>query len=1277
MAVSANEQMYDRSIDRAAMLRRYEKNVEGKVFLTLDGHELRVDKLLREASLSTKGFNRLRDALDEELIRTYKTMYQTTKRSLLSLVHDQMSYTRQSLESATSGIWRTKKATRAVGEDVVLKQPLAGNRALAPAWNNVRMSEKRRLEGVIRKGISQSKGAAEIAKEVRTGSVHKITRNNSNALVVTAMTSVNAQADQAVYEANADGLDGWQYVALIDGRTTKICIHRDTHVYAVGDYKHLPPAHFYCRSTTTPVFKNWADLASLENVAQVRKRNISKLTPSQLRYYEGRAPLGETYDGWLKRQTLEVQLRHLGSSESVDLFNKGQLEGSKFYNSKGNSVGIRGLRQLTDSEFTAPNDTIKFANAKRKLDAIHLGISRPEDVLGDVGMQNRLRDYYKLQAGELDGTLSLINYRGAVLGNKRRTKRFVLTRPPTEDQLKFNPMTSRYEDVRLYQPNPYVFFNAQRLVDSSEDLQPQDKEFINKFVSSLDEYMGINERAVISDNLRIVFTRYRKNPEPWANFKAVAQAQVKFDVMNVSDAIETQIRKGSDVLKKLTQDNYIDPVLGAVQLDDLHDNFLSNIRAKNLWEDKTAPKIARELAPMLNTEIPLVLMSRLNKGKLQQFYTRFAHRLALADSPDRDQLAVAIGRDLYNMANLNGDRRKWFDVGVKLLESKRTAKLYSMETFGVQKRRMKSRMSNQYFGPYYDTLAYSLKIVDPRVAEYSKLTRKVEVGMRVSTISPGNRLIFRKGYKTYFMKKPSGLIEDTRIPITSTTSFSDFPEDLVDQSLVDAMTQASEAEYKIDSDFYDFTKKLLYFEDDRGDAKYYNSLNEYKKYMASRGDAYERLKAMEWLRKKDTAFSNNPFVDHRARIYDRGLIGPQAGETFRPFLNTAEDYAFSKDAFENFQDQVGAFLGGLDDKFEGRFNSLSITGRQKIAEKFRPDMIKIGNHMRRNKPGDIRAILEMDIVQSIDAEELGKFFRFAIETSKIDDFLTARIPTTTTLLSERQDVAGLLKLMGVNNKGDASYVGTPSEALTSQREIIRRALKGESLEGAAPWVHTADVELTKLRRERATYKTFDHETGQKFSAEKVAANKAKFVKRSGGNTQKYLAMQVVEELGELVEEQLKAIGVPSQHRSYRLIEAQKRALKVSRFGEDTIIKDVASPYYLKTNRQAADLAAKHAGIIAPGRFEIEALIEELSEKIEASIPNLKPIANVYSDSNLENLVNYKTGLALEQDASSSGAQIIALTTRNKQLAELSNVVPTNQKRRLYGLVKSRELLGRL
>ena len=107
----------------------------------------------------------------------------------------------------------------------------------------------------------------------------------------------------------------------------------------------------------------------------------------------------------------------------------------------------------------------------------------------------------------------------------------------------------------------------------------------------------------------------------------------------------------------------------------------------------------------------------------------------------------------------------------------------------------------------------------------------------------------------------------------------------------------------------------------------------------------------------------------------------------RPFLNTAEEKILGVEGFKNFQDQVGSFLGGLDDYFEGRHNSLSFTGRQAIAERWRPEMVKIGNHMISGKPADIRAILESDIVQRIDEEELSKFFRLAIETAKIDNYL--------------------------------------------------------------------------------------------------------------------------------------------------------------------------------------------------------------------------------------------------------------------------------------------------
>jgi hypothetical protein len=805
--------------------------------------------------------------------------------------------------------------------------------------------------------------------------------------VTTSITSIRSQADREVYKTNEKALQGWQYVAVLDARTTPLCAHRDGEIYPISDTRHLPPAHWHCRSTTVPVFKSWEDISKIENVAQVRRQNIANLTKEQIAFYDGQTPLKETYNDWLYRQPKDVQLRHLGDYQKLELFQAGQLTLDGFTNAEGNTIGIKELRSMTDSGYTMPNDTVKFANAKARLDSMQLHATTPDDFIKDAKLTQTLQDYYLLQSGELNGTLSLTNYRGALIANKKATKNRVLTVLPREDQMIFNPVTGRYEDTRLYQPNIGVLNNNLRLVDESDKLLDKDKEFINTFITGLSEKMSANERAVITDNLRIIFGRQRENKELWGNFKAVTQGQIKFDVMNVSDAIETQIRKDIDPLKKLLQDNYIDPILGPTQLQDLSDNFISNIFKRNDWEDTVAPKISRELRNVFDYKIPLKLKNRLSDQDLQQFYLRFSHRLSMADMPDRDQFAVALGRDLYNMANYNGTRNEWYNTGMKLLESKNINKFFEIETYGVQKRRMKSRLSGQLFGPYYDSLSFNIRVTDPRIQEYSQLVRKVDVGLRVGVTTKKNKLIFREGYKTYFTDRGVLGLEDTRIPITSTSSFSDFPEELVDKNMVDALNWASKTEYKVDQDFYDFTKKLLYFQDDRGNAQKYNDLNEYRKYISSRGDAYERFKAMDWLRKSDSAFANHAFVDHRARIYDRGLISPQSGETFRPFLNTAQAKNFSPEDYSNFRDQIGAFLGGLSDHFEGRYNSLSITGRQKIVDKWNGDIIQIGNQMLRGKPNDIRAILDSEFVSKIDGEELGKFFRFAIESAKIDNYL--------------------------------------------------------------------------------------------------------------------------------------------------------------------------------------------------------------------------------------------------------------------------------------------------
>ena len=305
--------------------------------------------------------------------------------------------------------------------------------------------------------------------------------------------------------------------------------------------------------------------------------------------------------------------------------------------------------------------------------------------------------------------------------------------------------------------------------------------------------------------------------------------------------------------------------------------------------------------------------------------------------------------------------------------------------------------------------------------------------------------------------------------------------------------------------------------------------------------------------------------------------------------------------------------------------------------------------------------------------------RFALEMSKINEHLRGGPPArvvivTKELLSERQDVAGLARMLGVENNASPKYVGSPEEIIQSQADLIRMVAAGKipekELSNSLSWLHTTDVELTDVRRERATYKTFDHTTGLKFSAEKIAENEAKFVARSKGNTRKYIATQVVEEMGELLEANLKASGVSPKAGIYKTIEAQKRALKAIRFGDDTVINDPASIYNGKTNAEAALLSARAAGL-TPGKISSEQLLAKLNERLADELESLpKPkvplsAKDPFAPDNLAKMNSYKTALALEQDASSSGAQIIALTTKNRQLAELSNVVPTNQKQRLY------------
>jgi len=1036
----------DKKIHQSAMTRLYGERINSKTQALIDEHEKNVRKILpgnytRSAPISP--------TLDYEIKDFESKAYRGTAKDLIEFGDHVQGTSLDNLGVAFKDFITPDRPTRMIASEIVLKDPLYKHSTLKGMWGGLVNSERMRIEAAIRVGLDAGDTEEQIIR--RVSKTFGLTRVHSESLVITGITSVYAQVDHAVYTANAKYLRGYQYAAILDTRTTPECRRLDGKVFPISDRGHLPPQHYHCRSTTIPVPKKWDDLAGLDTVKQTRARNITGMSEEQIANYDRQASKWFTgnpypnisYHDWLSAQDNRTQLIHLGDLTRLKMFQNNLITADKFITPKGTSVGLRELRALSGEAGTAGeyNGTVEavsktFVNAKDRLDTINLGYTSPNELLNDKESVNKLLEYYKLQSGELNGTLSLTNYRGILPHVKTGTKRRVLTVPPTDEQLIYNPITKRREDARIYQPNAAADKRTIRLVEESKSLTDKDKEFLLSFKKEIQKSVGMNESAVVIDNLRVTIERFRKNSEPWGNLKAILNSEMKNSVTNVSEFIETQLRNNSDMFYKLKQGEYLDPVLGAVQLDDLGKNFIPNIKERNRWENRNLPIIALELRSVLDTFIKTQLPAKIQLRRvfqnidnleMQEFYMKFAKRLAMDDAPDRDQLAVGLGRDLYNLANMRGTKREWYDAGLEIVNYAEKAKFYELETFGVKKRRMRSRMSNNYFGQYYDTLSVNLKIIDPRIKRYSYLNRAIDVGYRVGVNEEkyGNVLVVKPGYKTYFTKDGY----DTKIPITSTSSFAELPVELIDDNMADALNWYSKSKYKIDPEFYSFTRKLLSFQDDKGKAKYYDSLNHYRDYIAARGDSYERFKSMEHYVANDMAFSNHAFIDHRGRIYDSGLIGPQAGESFRPFLNTEVSKNLGVDGYYNLTDQVGSFLGGLSDEFEGRYNGLTNTGKQLIAQKWRPELIQLGKRIERAKPQDIRDILDSKIVSMVEGEEQGKLFRLALEMYRVDKYLDGDY--------SEESIAKLANYkISVALEQDASSSGAQIIALTTKNKEL-------------------------------------------------------------------------------------------------------------------------------------------------------------------------------------------------------------------------------------------------
>jgi len=190
----------------------------------------------------------------------------------------------------------------------------------------------------ISDGITLGQTSPEISRNI-SNLINTQTRRQLDALVRTVTNHSSSVARAMVYEDNQDLLEGYQWVATLDSRTTMICGSRDGNVYPVNSGI-MPPAHWNCRSTTIPKVKDAFNIGSKLKGSRPSMGAIGVETVS------GRT----TYGGWLKRQPVEFIDEALGVERSR-LFRSGKLNIDKFVDPTGRVYTLKQLEDMNPFAF--------------------------------------------------------------------------------------------------------------------------------------------------------------------------------------------------------------------------------------------------------------------------------------------------------------------------------------------------------------------------------------------------------------------------------------------------------------------------------------------------------------------------------------------------------------------------------------------------------------------------------------------------------------------------------------------------------------------------------------------------------------------------------------------------------------------------------------------------------------------------------------------------------------------------------------------------------------
>lgn len=266
-------------------------------------------------------------------------------------------------------------------EALVKSKPFQG-RVMKDWIKTLRDEDIRRIEASVQIGMAQGESNSDIAKRVvgtaqlrGTEGVTEITRRQAAALTRTAVNFIGNEARSAFFKANSDIIEGEQFVATLDARTTAVCRGNDGKKFPLGEGP-IPPLHFNCRSLRVPVLlgdalgdrpakpvtnkqllrefsaKNDINVKSRDDLPRGLKGDFDKFSRKRIRELTGQLPATTTYQTWLKSQSKQFQEDVLGKTKAK-LFRDGKLQLDQFVSRNGTELTLSQLARKHADAFRA------------------------------------------------------------------------------------------------------------------------------------------------------------------------------------------------------------------------------------------------------------------------------------------------------------------------------------------------------------------------------------------------------------------------------------------------------------------------------------------------------------------------------------------------------------------------------------------------------------------------------------------------------------------------------------------------------------------------------------------------------------------------------------------------------------------------------------------------------------------------------------------------------------------------------------------------------------